>query len=149
MWNSTRSLLSRIAKKKSAHGEHGMTVENLRADSWRAFYCAADCLLDMLVQLEEGSRQAQKTAAEEKAAMETMRDQAAAARFKEKQKEREQQQQNEKTAMTKSLGEDVGAAASSVDTSGGDETAATALSESQQSSENRKVWGGSKHILIN
>ena len=146
MWNSTRSLLSRIAKKKSAHGEHGMTVENLRADSWRAFYCAADCLLDMLVQLEEGSRQAQKTAAEEKAAMETMRDQAAAARFKEKQKEREQQRQNEKTAMTKSLGED-GAAASSVDTSGGDETAATALSESQQSSENRKVWGGEQtHI---
>jgi hypothetical protein len=81
LWDCTHTLLSRAVgqsdgkspKVKAAQSQdiiHVLTTERLRSDAWPAFYCAADCLLDMLLQLEEGSRTLVQQEVEQKAARE-------------------------------------------------------------------------------
>lgn len=82
LWDCAHSLLSRAVRQserlspklhKPSHTHemsHSLTVERLRSDGWMAFYCAADCLLDMLVQLEDGSYILRRQAMEQKTAQE-------------------------------------------------------------------------------
>ena len=81
LWDCTHTLLSRAVRQsdgrslkvKASHSHemvHVLTVERLRSDAWPAFYCAADRLLDMLLQLEEGSRTLIQREVEQKAAQE-------------------------------------------------------------------------------
>ena len=88
LWDSTQALLSRaiaqserkvtakLQKPTHSHEQfHSLTVGRLRSDAWLAFYFAANLLLDMLKQLEEGSHMLILQAMEQKTTQEQTKSQ--------------------------------------------------------------------------